>query len=72
MLEGHGSPVSSPFSCKGIPATIQVQGSLSVWLEDVPVNRGIPTAEMVTGRNVAIIFPDPGNPDYAVVVAVWT
>lgn len=25
-------------------ATVQVQGSLSVWLEDVPVSRGIPTA----------------------------
>ncbi|MBA7642346.1 hypothetical protein ES703_50036 [subsurface metagenome] len=53
-------------------ATVQVQGSLSVWLEDVPVSRGIPTAEMVTGRNVAVIFFDPGNPDDAVVVAVWT
>ena len=53
-------------------ATVQVQGSLSVWLEDVPVSRGIPTAEMVTGRNVAVIFLDPGNPDDAVVVAVWT
>ena len=53
-------------------AIVQVQGSLSVWLEDVPVNRGIPTAEMVTGRNVAVIFLDPGNPDDAVVVAVWT
>ena len=53
-------------------ATVQVQGSLSVWLEDVPVSRGIPTAEMVTGRNVAVIFLDPGNPSDAVVVAVWT
>ena len=53
-------------------ATVQVQGSLSVWLDDVPVSRGIPTGEMVTGRNVAVIFLDPGNPDDAVVVAVWT
>ena len=53
-------------------ATVQVAGSLSVWLEDVPVSRGIPTAEMVTGRNVSVLFLDPGNPTDAVVVAVWT
>lgn len=60
------------FSSGTYTATVQVQGSLSVWLEDVPVSRGIPTAEMVTGRNVAVIFLDPGNPSDAVVVAVWT
>ena len=53
-------------------ATVQLQGSLSVWLEDVPVSRGIPTAEMVTGRNVTVVFLDPGNPLDAVVSAVWT
>ena len=53
-------------------ATVQIQGSLSVWLEDVPVNRGIPIAEMVTGRNVTVVFLDPGNPNDAVVSAVWT
>jgi hypothetical protein len=42
-----------------------------VWLEDVPVSRGLPTAEMVTGRRVALLFLYPGNPDDAVVVAVW-
>ena len=53
-------------------ATVQLQGSLSVWLEDVPVNRGLPIAEMVTGRNVSVQFHEAGNPDDAVVVAVWT
>jgi len=53
-------------------ATVQIAGSLSVWLEDVPVSRGIPIAEMVTGRNVAVIFLDPGNPADTVIVAVWT
>ncbi len=53
-------------------ATIQIQGSLSVWLEDVPVSRGIPTAEMVTGRNVTVQFHEEGNPSDAVVSAVWT
>lgn len=53
-------------------ATIQIEGSLSVWLEDVPVSRGIASGEMVTGRNVAVIFLDESNPSDAVVVAVWT
>ena len=53
-------------------ATVQVQGSLSVWLEDIPVSRGIPTAEMVAGRNVSVLFLDPGNPDDAAILAVWT
>ena len=60
------------FNSTPYTAIVQIEGSLSVWLEDVPVNRGIPTAEMITGRNVAVIFLDPGNPDDAVVVAVWT
>jgi len=47
--------------------TIQIEGSLSVWLEDVPVNRGIPIAQMVTGRNVSVPFLDPGNLADAVV-----
>jgi len=53
-------------------ATVQVAGSLSVWLEDVPVSRALETDDMVTGRNVALIFLDPGNRSDAVVVAVWT
>ena len=52
-------------------ATVQIEGSLSVWLEDVPVNRGIGSSDMVVGRNVAVIFLEAGNPDDAVVVAVW-
>jgi hypothetical protein len=53
-------------------ATIQIEGSLSVWLEDVPVNRGIASGEMVVGRAVCVIFLDESNPSNAVVVAVWT
>jgi hypothetical protein len=53
-------------------ATVQIEGSLSVWLEDIPVNRGIATGDMVTGRAVCVIFLDESNPDDAVVVAVWT
>lgn len=52
-------------------ATVQVAGSLSVWLEDVPVARNIPSAEMASGHNCAVIFFDPANPADAVVAAVW-
>jgi len=60
------------FNSTPYTATVQIQGSLSVWLEDVPVSRGLPTAEMVTGRNVSVTFHDSGNPADAVVSAVWT
>ena len=57
------------FNSTPYTATIQVQGSLSVWLEDVPMSR---TAEMVTGRNVFLLFLEAGNIEGAVVVAVCT
>ena len=53
-------------------ATVQIAGSLSVWLENIPTSRAIPTAEMVVGRNVAVLFLDPSNFSDAVVIAVWT
>jgi hypothetical protein len=53
-------------------ATVQIAGSLSVWLESIPTSRAIPTAEMVSGRNVAVLFVDAGNPSDCVVIAVWT
>jgi hypothetical protein len=52
-------------------ATVQVAGSLSVWLEGVPVARNIPSAEMVVGRHCALIFFDETNPEDAVLVAVY-
>ena len=64
--------VLKAFTSGTYTATVQIQGSLSVWLEDVPVSRGIPIVEMVTGRNVTVVFLDPGNPLDAVVSAVWT
>ena len=53
-------------------ATVQVAGSLSVWLSGVPVARNIPAGEMVPGRKCALIFFDDANPDDAVLVAVYT
>jgi hypothetical protein len=53
-------------------ATVQIAGSLSVWLENIPTSRAIASADMVTGRNVAVLFLDSSNFSDAVVVAVWT
>ena len=60
------------FDSGGYKATVQVAGSLSVWLEDVAVARNIPSAEVVDGRNCALIFFDETNPQDAVMVAVYT
>ncbi len=60
------------FDSGSYTATVQVAGSLSVWLSGVPVARNIPAAEMVAGRACALIFFDDANPDDAVLVAVYT
>lgn len=52
-------------------ATVQLDGSLAVWLESVPVARNLPAAEMVLGRSVAVLFWDGANSGDAVVIAVW-
>lgn len=53
-------------------ATVQMAGSLSVWLSSVPVARNIGAAEVIVGRKCALIFFDDTNPDDAVIVAVYT
>ncbi len=53
-------------------ATVQIAGSLSVWLENIPTSRAIPSAEMLSGHNIAVLFNDSGNPLDCVVIAVWT
>jgi hypothetical protein len=62
ILKAWASPLSS----------VQIIGSLSVYLDSIPTSRAIPTAEMVVGRNVAVLFLDPSNFLDAVVIAVWT
>ena len=59
------------FDSDAYMATIQIAGSLSVWLVDVPVARNIPVAEMVAGRTCAVILFDGSNPKDGVVVAVY-
>ena len=52
-------------------ATVQLSGSLAVWLYSVPVARNIAAAEMLSGRKCGVIFFDEDNKDDAVVVAVY-
>jgi hypothetical protein len=53
-------------------ATVEVAGSIAVWLAGVPVARNIASAELTAGRNVAVVFFDASNPNDGVVYAVWT
>ncbi|MBI1885430.1 MAG: hypothetical protein HYS09_03825 [Chloroflexi bacterium] len=53
-------------------ATVQLSGSLAVWLEGLAVARNIAAAEIVAGRRCAVAFFDEANPKDAVVIAVYT
>ena len=53
-------------------ATVQLTGSLALWLRGVPVSRSIAAAEMAVGRRAAVVLFDATNPSDAVVFAVWT
>jgi hypothetical protein len=53
-------------------ATVEVAGSISVWLTGVPVARNIASAELVSGRKVALLLFDSANPKDIVLTAVWT
>lgn len=59
------------FDAESYTATVQVAGSLSSWLEDVPVSRAIPAAEMIAGRACALLLLAPSNPKDSAIVAVW-
>jgi hypothetical protein len=51
-------------------ATVQIAGSLSVWLNDLPVAVDIPPPLVVAGRECAVLLFTDDNPDDGVVVAV--
>ncbi len=59
------------FSSGAYTATLQMAGSLTTGAVAVPVSRGIASAEMVTGRRVAVAIFDAGNPVDAMVVGVY-
>ena len=64
--------VLKSFNATGYTATVQVSSSYKVYLEDIAVARNLPSAEMVAGRKVAVVFFDENSPKEAVVVAVYT
>ena len=53
-------------------ATVQLTGSLQLWLTSVPVSRNIAGAEMTVGRKVAVALFDPSNHTDAVLFAVYS
>ena len=60
------------FDSGSYKATVEIAGSIAVWLSGVAVARNIASAELQTGRNVCVILFDPSNPNDAVLAAVWT
>ena len=60
------------FNSGNYTATVQLTSSYKVYLEGVTVARNLPSAEMIAGRKVAVIFFDEHSPREAVVVAVYT
>jgi hypothetical protein len=52
-------------------ATVQLTGSLGIWLPSVPVNQGLVAGDMVVGRQCAVALMDESNPADAVVAAVY-
>jgi hypothetical protein len=60
------------FNSGNYTATVRIAGGYKVYLEDVSVARNLASAEMVTGRNLAVIFFDDNSPKDAVIVAVYT
>jgi hypothetical protein len=51
-------------------ATVQIAGSLAVWLEAVAVATNVPAAEVQAGRECSVLLFSEDNPDDAVVVTV--
>lgn len=59
------------FNAGNYTATVQVIGSQKSYLEGIAVARNLPSAEMVVGRSLAVIFFDEHNAKDAVVLAVY-
>lgn len=59
------------FNGTNYTATVQLVGSSQAYLENLVVARNIPSAEMVAGREVAVMFFDLMRAADAVVAAVW-
>src|SRR3990170_314718 len=58
------------YSSSSHKASVQIAGSLAVWLDNIPVATDIPAAEVMAGRECAVLFFTDDNPDDAVVITV--
>ena len=59
------------FSSSTYKATVQMEGSLSVWISSIPVARNISSSQMTTGRRCAVLFFSEENKNNAVIFAVY-
>jgi hypothetical protein len=59
------------FNAGSYSATVEITGSGKTYLEGVTVARNLPAAEMMAGRNLAVLFFDEHDAKDAVVVAVY-
>jgi len=64
--------VLKDFNATDYRATVQLSGSRQAYLEAITVARNIAAAEMINGREVAILFFDEHYPKTAVIMAVYT
>ncbi|MFA5317591.1 MAG: hypothetical protein WC369_09245 [Dehalococcoidales bacterium] len=64
--------VLKSFNSGNYTATIQLIGSLKVYLGDVHVARNLSSVEMTAGRKVAVLFFNEYNAKEAVIIAVYT
>ena len=53
-------------------STVQIVGSLTNWLADVPTSHALKASDMIAGRYVAVLTPDEKKPGESVVVDLWT
>ena len=60
------------FDSNTYTATIRINGSSKVYLENVTVARNLQAVEMITGRKVAVLFFESNNSKESVIIAVYT
>jgi hypothetical protein len=58
------------FAAGPYTASVQIVGSRSAYLDDVPVSRAIPAAELVPGRDCVVLFFESTDPADAMLIAV--
>ncbi len=68
----HLSGILKAWNASTYTADVLLDGDTGNFLAGVPVARNIATAEMTSGRSVALILWDPANIADALVYAVWT